>query len=109
MTPRLHRKRLLRSPVFALAASILTLSPMGRAAEEFWVGGSGLWSDHAHWLDGSAPPVGGDPALAIKILNPQGASVTAELDMGHFQLNSLTVESRLSSLVYAKSIGPNQL
>lgn len=97
MASSLQRKRFLRRFGLSLAVGIPVILATAWAAEEFWIGGSGVWSDSTHWLDGSAPPVGGDPALAIRILNPQGTSVLSQLDTGPFVLNSLTLEPRLAS------------
>lgn len=62
--------------------SLLMLPPVLAQQQRFWVGGSGLWSDPAHWsataggLGGARAPGPGDAV----VINPENGRVVVELD-----------------------------
>ena len=85
---RLRPARMARSAIaLALAATCLV------RAEEVWIGSSdSRWSDDAKWLDGSAPPAGGDADLALRF--DVDRFLTATNDLGNpFLLRSLELNS----------------
>ena len=55
--------------------------------------GSGVWSNGARWLDGTAPPPGGDAALALRFAGDLARAYTATNDLGApFVLNRLILD-----------------
>lgn len=73
------------------------------AQEETWIGPSdSLWSSGASWFDGTAPIVGGDPALTVRL----GAGGTSMNDLaGSFALNHLVFSAKLGTMVSASADG----
>jgi autotransporter-associated beta strand protein len=69
------------------------------AAEETWIGTSGNWSEDSKWLDGTAPPAGGDPDLTLQFT--RGVATTN--DLGAFQLNRLRFEPFLTGTLTVAS------
>src|SRR4051812_13158231 len=98
-SPRRRERSLAAVWLAILSGSIAGLLPSARA-DESWVGsGAGIWSSGANWLDGSAPAMGGDPTLAVRFANLQGAPITADLDLGLFSLNRLSFDSKQPATV----------
>ena len=101
------------SRLFLLAGSIAAFSATIKAADEIWIdpigAASANWSDHLRWLDGSAPPLNGDPALTITFrLNRFGdVSNTSINDLGApFRLNRMIFENDgTTSLSIASDVG----
>jgi fibronectin-binding autotransporter adhesin len=81
----------------ALSAVVLAGMIQPAPAVETWTGVAGNWSTNANWLDGSAPPVGGDPALEIEFGSGAAAAVTSVLDLGVFSLHKLGFRGRAAS------------
>ena len=83
-----------RHRLFAgLFAATLSVGSMALAQEEVWVGpSSGVWSNGANWLDGSAPAAGGDLALTLRFTG--AGTLTASDDLaGPFFLNRLVFDT----------------
>ena len=79
------------STAAALALLGLPIRP-SPGADEIWIGPSGNWSTPALWLDGTAPPIGGDAGATFVFTNPASGAVTSTDDLfgpfedGHYPL-----------------------
>jgi len=64
------------------------------AIEEVWVGGSGVWSADANWLDGTPPDPTAGPTLTLRFSDSLSTAYTATNDLGGaFELNAIALNT----------------
>src|SRR6185369_12483794 len=91
-----------------VAVIVLLQWPVETRAQEIWIDSfSNNWSNHASWLDGSAPAPGGSASLMLTFLSSGTSAFTATNNLGNpFLLNALILDTNATGVSTITSAAP---